>query len=276
MEEDKPLEQTEINENNQAQIEGKVQEDLNVDEEDGNPQLEEDLDSGSEKSEIPQINLNKFNDFYKKEYDISFSDQNKQINFLQDYSKHLIETGSYDPKLTMWLLENRSNFSSLINNETLKWITKQEKYYRTENVINSLTYRLSKFGQLAPKNEILRSIGNEDNEENFRFYNDDSLIDNEEEEERDTDFLRLQSKSTGLVTEEDIIKEMKKKRKKSKVSKHLVNLNSVGVNPKNKSNYNKIRDLINESKEKQIDLESGIIKLSSEIDVSIQDIKVIF
>ncbi len=50
------------------------------------------------------------------------------------------------------MIENKDSLASVgINDITLKQLIKQDKYYKGNNIINSMTYRLSKFGRLALK-----------------------------------------------------------------------------------------------------------------------------
>ena len=255
---------------------------------DDKKEIEQEESISSEESDAkgrdsPTIKLNKYNQIYIKEYDLFCDDESyKKIDFLKDYSIDLLNLQCFDPKIINWTIENRKLlFEFGVDEKTLVWMIKQDKYYKTENVLNNMTYRLSKFGKLATNNEIVRKLNKDDNEDNFKYYEDDSFLVNEEEESDTNDFCYLFSKRTfpGIFTEEKII-QLIKKHKKSKESKIKVKKNKGNnlLGKKRKASvenssaveesqiYNTIDELISKNKSKRDNITSnprnkfGIIK----------------
>lgn len=183
---------------------------------------------------IQEDQLFKYNSIFVKEYNLLEEDIiinesnishtpskkekiiNTSFNFLKDYSEDLLLCKYYDPKIFTWLIENKSILN--INEKDLLWISRKEKNFKADSVLNSMAYRLSKFGKLASSNEILRKLNSDDNEENFKFYEEDSFVVNEDEAS-EPDILNMHFKklSTGIFNEERI------KRKISEYNKNLSN-----------------------------------------------------
>jgi hypothetical protein len=123
-------------------------------------------------------------------------EMNSRLNFLFDYSKYLIENRKYDQKIAYWQVENSFILKKFgLDTEFLKSMLEvnNKKYYKFENLMNQISYRLEKHGKLAPTREIGRKINENQIEENFakegdgqnpdeiNFYNlNDPFIDDEE------------------------------------------------------------------------------------------------
>lgn len=117
------------------------------------------------------------------------------IAYLFDYSKLLIHLKLYDPQILNWQIENSLLLKQMgLNFSFIKSkIEEQNKhYYKYENIISQMSYRLEKHGQLAPLRDISRKIDDEEikaqeSGENqkkipeINYYNqNDSFIDDEE------------------------------------------------------------------------------------------------
>lgn len=214
---------------------------------------EEESDSSEDKSSEPiieSINLKSLSEIYIKEYLIQNETNTitpKTIDFLFDYCSDLLEKGYYDQRIINWIIENKSSLDEKgLDEKSLMFICKQQKYYSSDNVLNSMTYRLSKFGKLANGNEIARKLNKDDNEDNFKFYQEDSFLYNEEEEEEVNDFSFLFSKSAhpGMMKEDRIsylINAHKKKRHEKNSKKILGKKRYKGKYPKS-ANRNSLGD----------------------------------
>ena len=117
------------------------------------------------------------------------------IAFLFDYSKFLIKEKLYDPQIMNWQIENSLLLKQMGLNFSFikKKMEEQNKhYYKYDNLISQLSYRLEKHGQLAPLKEISRPINEDEIVENkegdnqkkiteINYYNqNDSFIDDED------------------------------------------------------------------------------------------------
>ena len=117
------------------------------------------------------------------------------IAFLFDYSKFLIKEKLYDPQIMNWQIENSLLLKQMGLNFSFikKKMEEQNKhYYKYDNFISQLSYRLEKHGQLAPLKEISRPINEDelvekkegDNQKKItevNYYNqNDSFIDDED------------------------------------------------------------------------------------------------
>ena len=117
------------------------------------------------------------------------------IAFLFDYSKFLIKEKLYDPQIMNWQIENSLLLKQMGLNFSFikKKMEEQNKhYYKYDNFISQLSYRLEKHGQLAPLKEISRPINEDEIVENkegdnqkkiteINYYNqNDSFIDDED------------------------------------------------------------------------------------------------
>lgn len=131
-------------------------------------------------------------------------------------------------------------------------------------MINSLIYRISKFGKLAPKNELFKKLSNDENEENFRFYEDNSFIDSDDENEMVIDSNKLKLNKERLVTDEEIIREIKHRNllKTSKTHTDIIDNTKMVM----------IRNFI--FQKNHSDHNSDLIQLSSSIDSPVPEIKV--
>ena len=150
------------------------------------------------------------------------------LEFLFDYSKVLIKEKLFDPQILYWQIEYSTllkplglNFSYLKK----KMEEKNKKYYKYDTLINQITYRLEKHGQLAPIKEIAKHLTEEDmkdkdnNERNpneINYYDqNDSFIDDEEafngDLNDDTSKLNL---LPGNYSEDMIIKNLNRNKKK--------------------------------------------------------------
>lgn len=188
---------------------------------------EELTESEVEKIEEPEVKLKKIDFVYIK----PISNENfGKINYLYDYCVDLFKEGFYDPKIITWMIENKDSLASVgISEDILKWLIKQDKYYKGNNIINSMTYRLAKFGRLAPKNDLVRILNEEDNSENFKYYQEDSFLAKDEDEEIRNDYnLIKQNHLEGIYKEEDLcarltkLKGKKKKKRKVMEDKSLL------------------------------------------------------
>ncbi len=187
----------------------------------------ESLSGESEKeSMIPEDQLFKYNSIFIKEYNLLDEENGNNesnvsvgtpckkdrkvvssFNFLKDYSEELLLCRYYDPKIFTWLVENKQILN--VNEKDLQWISKKEKNFKADSVLNSMAYRLSKFGKLASSNEILRRLNSDDNEENFKYYEEDSFVVNEEDVS-EPDFVNIHYKklSTGVFSEDRIVRKI--------------------------------------------------------------------
>ena len=175
--------------------------------------------------------------------------EGSSYEFLFDYSKLLIKEKLYDPQILYWQIEYSSllkpfglNFSFLKK----KMEEKNKKYYKYDTFMNQITYRLEKHGQLAPIKEIAKHLTEEDmkdkdnNERNpneINYYDqNDSFIDDEEafngDLNDDTSKLNL---LPGNYSEDMIIKNLNRNKKKMKKIKKKINKNN-----ENETNQNLI------------------------------------
>ena len=156
--------------------------------------------------------------------------EGSSYEFLFDYSKLLIKEKLYDPQILYWQIEYSSllkpfglNFSFLKK----KMEEKNKKYYKYDTFMNQITYRLEKHGQLAPIKEIAKHLTEEDmkdkdnNERNpneINYYDqNDSFIDDEDAFNGDlNDQTSKLNLLPGNYTEEMIIKNLNRKKKKIK------------------------------------------------------------
>ena len=152
------------------------------------------------------------------------------LEFLFDYSKVLIKEKLFDPQILYWQIEYSTllkplglNFSYLKK----KMEEKNKKYYKYDTLINQITYRLEKHGQLAPIKEIAKHLTEEDmkdkdnNERNpneINYYDqNDSFIDDEDAFNGDlNDQTSKLNLLPGNYTEEMIIKNLNRNKKKIK------------------------------------------------------------
>ena len=171
--------------------------------------------------------------------------EGSSYEFLFDYSKLLIKEKLYDPQILYWQIEYSSllkpfglNFSFLKK----KMEEKNKKYYKYDTFMNQLTYRLEKHGQLAPIKEIAKHLTEEDmkdkdnNERNpneINYYDqNDSFIDDEDAFNGDlNDQTSKLNLLPGNYTEEMIIKNLNRNKKKIKKNfKKKKNNNNENVN----------------------------------------------
>ena len=171
------------------------------------------------------------------------------LEFLFDYSKVLIKEKLFDPQILYWQIEYSTllkplglNFSFLKK----KMEEKNKKYYKYDTLINQITYRLEKHGQLAPIKEIAKHLteddmkdkdNNERNPNEINYYDqNDSFIDDEEafngDLNDDTSKLNL---LPGNYSEDMIIKNLNRNKKKMKKIKKKINKNN-----ENETNQNLI------------------------------------
>ena len=184
---------------------------------------------------------------------------NKSIKYLFDYSDFLTEKNLYDPQILNWQIENRILLQkSGLNFQFLKKkIEEQNKnYYKSENFINNMTYRLEKHGVLAPSKEIAKFININDykgeNEINYYDKNDSFIDDEDEYKGEDDDGIFQINLKPGNYSEEEIIKNLNRNKKKKKLkSIHVNNINN------NNNNNNINNNLMNYSSN---------IKYSSELE----------
>ena len=171
--------------------------------------------------------------------------EGSSYEFLFDYSKLLIKEKLYDPQILYWQIEYSSllkpfglNFSFLKK----KMEEKNKKYYKYDTFMNQITYRLEKHGQLAPIKEIAKHLTEEDmkdkdnNERNpneINYYDqNDSFIDDEDAFNGDlNDQTSKLNLLPGNYTEEMIIKNLNRNKKKIKKNfKKKKNNNNENVN----------------------------------------------
>ena len=183
---------------------------------------------------------------------------NNSIKYLFDYSDFLTEKNLYDPQILNWQIENRFLLQkSGLNFQFLKKkIDEQNKnYYKSENFINNMTYRLEKHGALAPSKEIAKFINindyKGDNEINYYDKNDSFIDDEDEFKGEDDDGIFQINLQPGNYSEEEIIRNLNRNKKKKK-------LKSIHINNKNNNSFypNDLMDYNNSNKYSQ-DLEEG-------------------
>ena len=216
-------------EENENELENKVEK---------NGEDEEELtESEGEKIQEPEVLLKKIDFVYIK----PISNENfGKVNYLFDYCVDLFKQGYYDPKIITWMIENKAPLASIgIDDNTLKWLIKQDKYYKGNNIINSMTYRLAKFGRLAPKNDLVRILNEEDNSENFKYYQEDSFLAKDEDEEVRNDFNFIkQNQIEGIFKEDDLYNLLTKLKGKKKKKKKVIEDKSLLGNKRKLSNDN--------------------------------------
>ena len=184
---------------------------------------------------------------------------NNSIKYLFDYSDFLTEKNLYDPQILNWQIENRILLQkSGLNFDFLKKkIDEQNKYYyKSENFINNMTYRLEKHGALAPSKEIAKFINIKDykgeNEINYYDKNDSFIDDEDEYKGEDDDGIFQINLKPGNYSEEEIIKNLNRNKKKKK-------LKSIHINNKNNNSYNVYPNNLNDNN-------NSIIKISQDFD----------
>lgn len=182
----------------------------------------EEISEGSEidKEDLaePEHKLKKLDFIYTKHFDTIQPYENN--NYLLNYCIDLFKQGYYDPKIATWMIENKSLLEKEgITEQYLKWILKQDKYYKGTNIINSMTYRITKFGKLAPQSDLVRKLNEGDNEENFKYYEEDSFIAIDEEDEIKNDNYLLKGMS-GFIKDVELIDKLKKARKRENTKKN--------------------------------------------------------
>ena len=176
--------------------------------------------------------------------------EGSSYEFLFDYSKLLIKEKLYDPQILYWQIEYSSllkpfglNFSFLKK----KMEEKNKKYYKYDTFMNQITYRLEKHGQLAPIKEIAKHLTEEDmkdkdnNERNpneINYYDqNDSFIDDEDAFNGDlNDETSKLNLLPGNYSEDVIIKNLNRNKKKMKKIKKKNNKNNNNNNDENIQN----------------------------------------
>lgn len=223
-----------------------------------------DSESDKEPEVVENIKLNKINTIYEMELP---EDSLLNSDFLYNYCVDLIKSNQYDPKVITWMIENKEKlFKEGLTDQMIKWILKKDKYYKANNIINSMTYRLAKFGRLAPKSDLVRKLNDEDNEENFKFYEEDSFLEVEDEEENHRNDYCMIKDVSGFFSEERIcymIKKRRKERKERKEKNHQKTKNKMKFKEKILGNKRKIENSNEESvfssmKENNQSKENGI------------------
>lgn len=198
------------------------------DDKETNENQSEDISEGSEEDKAdlsePEKKLKKLDFVFHKQVD-TIQPYDKE-NYLLYYCTELFEKGYYDPKITTWMIENKSELEKKgITEQYIKWIVKQDKYYKGTNIINSMTYRITKFGKLAPQSDLVRKLNDGDNEENFKYYEEDSFIAIDEEDETRNDNYLLKG-TTGLIKDIELINILRKAKKKE-LAKRNKNKNKI-------------------------------------------------
>ena len=138
-----------------------------------------------------------------------------------------------------------------------KKIDEQNKnYYKSENFINNMTYRLEKHGALAPSKEIAKFINindyKGDNEINYYDKNDSFIDDEDEFKGEDDDGIFQINLQPGNYSEDEIIRNLNRNKKKKK-------LKSIHINNKNNNSYNVYPNNLNDNN-------NSIIKISQDFD----------
>ena len=172
------------------------------------------------------------------------------LEFLFDYSKVLIKEKLFDPQILYWQIEYSTlleplglNFSYLKK----KMEEKNKKYYKYDTLINQITYRLEKHGQLAPIKEIAKHLteddmkdkdNNERNPNEINYYDqNDSFIDDEDAFNGDlNDETSKLNLLPGNYSEDVIIKNLNRNKKKMKKIKKKNNKNNNNNNDENIQN----------------------------------------